>query len=228
MEKHQWHGVIIEDVERANAQVVAALSQYDCAQIGDAMGRYGVADHRIKPLEKTMKLCGSALTVLTRPGDALYVQAAIDIARPGDVVVIDASGGVEACVIGERLSFYFQKKGVVGVVVDGAVRDAQGVVDMGMSCFARGINMKIWGSDGPGAVNVPVQCGGVTVNPGDVVVGDRDGVVFIPRNDAKRVLELTAKHLEGELERVRAVESGQSVTEVFELAPKLARWAPNS
>ena len=111
-----------------------------------------------------------------------------------------------------------------GIIVDGAIRDAVGMVADSPPTFARSTCIRIFGSTGPGAINVPVSCGGVTVNPGDIILGDRDGVVVVPREDAARVADLADAHLEGELARMKAVEEGGSVTDVFQLAPKLARW----
>ncbi len=224
MERHQIHGTIIEDFKRPDPKLLEGFRKHETAKIGDAMSRYGVVHYEIKPLDNDMRVVGPALTVLTQPGDALFVQAAIDIAQPGDVVVIDASGYKDVSVIGERLAYYFQRRGVAGIIVDGAVRDSIGLVELGMPCFARSSCIKIWGSNGPGAVNVPIQCGGVPMKPGDIVVGDRDGVVIVPQDDVKRVLALTDEHLENELARLKEVESGRTVTEVFGIAPRLEKW----
>ena len=171
-----------------------------------------------------MRVCGPALTVLTRPGDALYVQACIDLIQPGDVVVIDASGYRDVAVIGERLAHFMKLKGVAGIIVDGAIRDSVGMVAENIPTFARAACIRIFGSRGPGAINVPVTCGGVTVNPGDVVIGDADGIVIVPRQDAARIADLADEHLAGELARLKDVESGRTVTDVFGLKPKLDAW----
>jgi 4-hydroxy-4-methyl-2-oxoglutarate aldolase len=225
MERHDLHGRVVRDVERAPDELVQAFARHETAKVVDAMGGHGAMHFGIKPLEPAMRCVGSALTVLTKPGDALFVQKAIDLARPGDVVVIDASGYEDVAVIGERLGYFFARKGVAGIVVDGAVRDAQGMVEQGPPTFSRGSCIRIFGSTGPGAINVPVQAGGVAVHPGDVILGDRDGVAVIPRQDAARVLELADTHLEGELARVREIESGKSVGEVFGVDDKVARWS---
>jgi 4-hydroxy-4-methyl-2-oxoglutarate aldolase len=224
MEKHALHGVIRPDFKRPAAALIAQLSRHETAKIADSMAGYGVAHHAIKPLRTEMRLCGPAVTVLTRSGDALYVQKVIEYIQPGDVIVIDAAGCEDVAVIGERLASYMKLKGVGGIVVDGAVRDSLGIVQEGVATFARSCCIRIFGSIGPGAINVPVTCGGVTVNPGDVVCGDADGVVIVPCADAARVAALADEHLASELARKREVEAGRSVTEVFGLQPKLARW----
>lgn len=223
-EKHALHGQIVTEFERAPAELVKRFEKHDTAKLVDSMGGYGAMHYEIKPLENTMRVLGTALTVLTRPGDALYVQKAIDETKPGDVIIVSAGGFKDVCVIGERLGYFFKRKGAVGIIVDGAIRDAVGMVADAPPTFARSTCLRIFGSTGPGAINIPVNCGGVTVHPGDIVMGDRDGVVVVPREDAARVADLADIHLEGELARMKDVEAGKSVTEVFGLAPKLARW----
>jgi len=188
------------------------------------MTGYGVAHPEIKPLRPEMRLCGPALTVLTQPGDALYVQKAIDLVQPGDVVVIDATGSRDVAVIGERLASFMKWKGAAGIVVDGAVRDSMGIVAEDIPTFCLACCIRIFGSKGPGAINAPVTVGGMPVHPGDLVLGDADGIVIVPREDADRVIELADEHLAHELSRLEQVRSGKSVTEVFGLAPKLAVW----
>jgi 4-hydroxy-4-methyl-2-oxoglutarate aldolase len=223
-EKHALHGQIVRTVERASADLLRRFEKHDTAKLVDSMAGHGAMHHEIKPLENGMRVLGSALTVLTRPGDALYVQKAIDETKPGDVIVIAAGGYKDVCVIGERLGYFFKLKGAVGIIVDGAIRDATGMVADSPPTFARATCLRIFGSTGPGAINVPVSCGGITVNPGDVIMGDRDGVVVVPREDAARVADLADAHLEGELARMRQVDEGGSVTDVFGLSSRLARW----
>jgi regulator of RNase E activity RraA len=225
MEKHFLHGTVITDIPRPPADLIEQFRSHDTAKVGDSMGRYGIMHHRIKPIMPGMRVLGPAVTVLTRPGDALYVAAAADVASPGDVIVIDAGADPDVSVIGERIAYYMQvKRGVAGIVVDGAVRDIAGLRTQGFPTFACGITPRIFGSQGPGAVNVPISCGGVPVNPGDLILGDDDGVVAVPREDAERVLKLANEHLEGELHRLQLVEQGHSLTEVQNLAPKMKAW----
>ena len=225
MEKHALHGQVVQEISRPAAELLKRFERHDTAKICDSMGGYGAVDYEIKPLENNMRFVGAALTVLTRPGDALYVQKAIDLTRPGDVIVIAAGGYKDVSVIGERLGYFFKRKGAAAIVVDGAVRDAQGMVEDAPPTFARGSCIRIFGSQGPGAINVPLSCGGVAVNPGDIVVGDRDGVVVVPLSDAGRIADLADEHLEGELERLAEVEAGKSITDTFRLTERIDKWA---
>lgn len=225
VERHKYQGVINVRIRRPDTRLIDGFSKHDVCKIGDAMGAYGLMNYQIKPIAQDMKVVGPAVTVLTRPGDALYVQRVIDIAEAGDVIVIDAGGVEDISCIGERLSYYMKLRGLKGVVVDGGIRDSKGIRDMNFPVFAKSVCMKIFGSAGPGAINVPIQCGGVPVNPGDIIVGDDDGVVCVPLDDADRVLKLADEHLAEELHRLRQVEEGKSVTEVFGLEEKLRKQA---
>ena len=224
MEKHPLHGKIITAIQRPESRLIKGFSRHDTCKIGDAMAAHGLMHYSIKPIAPGMRVCGPAVTVLTRPGDALYVQAVIDYLQPGDVVVIDAGDVRDVACIGERLAYYMKLRGAVGIVVDGAIRDSRGIIDMGFPCFAKSVCMKIFGSNGPGAINVPLQCGGVPVNPGDIIVGDDDGVVCVPAEAAEHVLLAADAHLAAELERLKLVEGGKTVTEAFGLDEKLKRW----
>jgi 4-hydroxy-4-methyl-2-oxoglutarate aldolase len=225
MEKHLYHGVVNERIDRPSGELIAQFESVDVAHVVDAMGRYGIMHWEIKPISPGMRAIGPAVTVLAQPGDTLYVAHAADIAQPGDIIVIDAGGVKELCVIGERIGYYMgTKRQVAAVVVDGAIRDVKGLRAQGMPVFTRSVTPNIIGTQGPGAINVPIACGGVTVNPGDMVFGDDDGVVVIPRGDVGRVLELAREHLAGELHRLDQVNQGMTLTEVQNLGPRLDRW----
>lgn len=224
MNRHMLYGVVNESVERPAPSLVARFRMgLDVAQVGDAMGAYGILDHAVKPLASGMRLLGPAVTVLTRPGDALFVQKVADVAQPGDVVVVDAGGYEEAAHFGERIGYYMQMRGIAGLVVDGAVRDRSGLVEIGFPTFARAVTPRIYGVSGPGAINVPIQCGGVPVSPGDLVMGDDDGVVVVPRADVERVVAAAERHLAGELERLERVKRGEKLSVINGCDEKIAR-----
>jgi regulator of RNase E activity RraA len=226
MEKHMLHGVVVGDIERPPREVVDAFAAHDAAKVGDSMARHGIMHHLIKPISPGMRVLGTAVTVLTRPGDALYVAHAADVAGEGDVIVVDSGGFPDVSIIGERIAYYMQvKRGIAGIVVDGAVRDVRGIRELNFPTFCSSVTPRIFGSQGPGAINVPISCGGVPVNPGDIVLGDDDGVVVVPREDAPRVARLAEEHLAGELERLSMVEQGMSLTDVQNLGPRLAGWS---
>src|SRR3981189_2747898 len=136
MEKHQQHGVVVTEITRPDPQIVAGFARHDVAKIGDAMARHGLVDPRIKPVASGMRVLGPAVTVLTRPGDALYVAHAADVAQPGDVIVIDAGGFDVLAVIGDRIAYYMMRiRELGGVVVNGAIRDLAGIRNLGFPTF---------------------------------------------------------------------------------------------
>src|SRR5947209_8102373 len=140
MEKHLYHGVVNERIERPAAELMAGFEGVDVAHVVDAMGRYGVMHWEIKPISPGMRAIGPAVTVQTRPGDALYVAHAADIAQPGDVIVIDAGGFDDLSIIGDRIAYYMKEiRGVAGVVVNGAIRDVAGIRSLGFPTFCNGI-----------------------------------------------------------------------------------------
>ena len=224
MKKHPLHGKVINNVKRPPKEVIERFAKHDTCKIGDAMGRYGVMHYEIKPIIRGMKVAGPAVTVLTKPGDALYVQKVIDFVQPGDVVVVDSGGLKEMACVGERLLGYMQDRGMAGFVVDGAIRDSKGVIELGIPVFARGICIRVGSGTGPGAINVPIQCGGVPVNPGDIIVGDDDGVIVVPQENALDIANASDEGLEGELLRVEKVASGETIDEVYNISSRTKIW----
>jgi len=218
------YGVVNEQVHRPDRALIEQFRKHDTAKVGDSMAAHGIMDHRIKPIRMGMRLLGPAVTVLTRPGDALFIQKVADVAQAGDIIVVDAGGYEESAIIGERIAYYMHSRGIRGIVVDGAVRDTAGIAEIGFATFAKAITPRIYGTAGPGAINVTVQCGGIAVNPGDLILADDDGVVVVPRDDVERVLALADKHLAGELARLERVKSGEKLSVINNCDEKIARW----
>jgi 4-hydroxy-4-methyl-2-oxoglutarate aldolase len=185
----QW--TIHEGVERPDRSLVTALREFDTTQIADCGGPVAIVGPPLRHLAGGAQLCGPAVTVWTRPGDILYVLKATDLIKPGDVLVIDGGGRPDAAVIGDIAGGALAGLGCDGMVVDGAVRDLDGLNRVGLPTFAAGAHPATGSNQGPGAINVVVQCGGVTVRPGDVVRGDASGLVVVPKEHLAPVLALT-------------------------------------
>jgi regulator of RNase E activity RraA len=172
---------------------IAPFRDAPAGNICDAMDRLGAMDYLIKPLEPSSRLCGPALTVRTRPGDNLMVWKAVDIALPGDVLVIATHGFKTASTFGENVVKAAKAKGLAGIVSDGLCRDASGIRATGLPVFTPGCVPSSPGKDGPGEIGGPISCGGIAVHPGDLIAGDEDGVVVVPMVDLAAVGErLTA------------------------------------
>ena len=169
------------------------------------------------------KLVGTAFTVKTRPGDNLAIYQALPSLKPGHVLVIDAGGAVNNAVVGDLMMTYIIQRGCAGVVVDGAVRDARAFFDADFPCYARATAHRGPYKSGPGVLNVPVAIAGQVVNPGDIIVGDEDGLVTFPQSDAARLLEAARRSAEKE-EAIRAEILTGRIEQSW-LAPFLAKQA---
>ena len=179
---------IITDVSRASDDTVARFRGLSTGPVCDALGRFAAMDYQIKPLDPGIQMAGSALTVWTRPCDNIAIYKALEMAQPGDILVIATQGYTTNSVWGELTTLIGKKRGLAGMVTDGVVRDSHEIIDIGLPVFASGLNPNSPFKDGPAKINVPVMCGGITVRPGDIVVGDADGVVVVPQEMAEQVL----------------------------------------
>ena len=169
--------------------VVTTLVSFGSATLYEAQGQAGALDPVLKPLDPAARLAGPALTVDAVPGDSLVIHLAVTKAKPGDVLVVGARGETETGLWGDILTVAAQQRGIAGLVVDGAVRDADAIVETGFPVFSRGIFIRAARKNQPGKVNAPIRCGGVHIEPGDIIVGDRDGLVVIPRRKLDQTLE---------------------------------------
>jgi regulator of RNase E activity RraA len=178
---------IHQSTPRPGEALLQAFRNTPTGQVCDAMDRLGALDWRIKPLSPESALCGPALTVRTRPGDNLMVWKAVDVAQPGDVLVIATYGHTVTSTFGEFVVKAARAKGVAGIVCDGMCRDLSGIRAAGLPTFVLGASPAAPGKDGPGEIGGRVSCGGVVVEAGDIVVGDEDGVVVVPLADGRAV-----------------------------------------
>ena len=198
-------------IERAPKDLLEQFAKYPTGNIVDAMGRFGAMDPGVKPVGPGMKFAGSALTARIRACDNLVIYKALDLAQPGDVLVIATNNFQGAATWGDLTSLIAKAKGVAGVVTDGMVRDVDGICQVGLPVFARGATPNSPFKDGQGEVNFTVTCGGVTVRPGDILVGDGDGVVVIPREDWDEVRKGAAKVVEKEHQTVANIQAGKLI-----------------
>ncbi|CAJ0892086.1 4-hydroxy-4-methyl-2-oxoglutarate aldolase/4-carboxy-4-hydroxy-2-oxoadipate aldolase [Ralstonia sp. LMG 32965] len=155
-----------------------------------------------------MKVAGSAVTVEVRPGDNLAIHAALAIAMPGDVIVVDGKGDMTCALLGEIMATQAKVSGIAGIVIDAAVRDSHELANGDYPIFSAGLNPCGPTKSVAGRVNHPISAGGAAVNPGDLVVGDADGVVVIPRADVPRIVELAQKKLDAETARIAEIHQG--------------------
>jgi len=199
---------IIHDVPRPPSDLVEAFRGKAAPNVADAMGRFGFMDPGI--VSRThLPLCGVAVTVNARPGDNLMVHKALEVAGPGDVVVVSTNGNTTSAVFGELMGHTAVGARLGGIIVDGAIRDVEGLRVLGFPAFSRTVTPGACDKDGPGEINVPIACGNTVVMPGDIVVGDEDGVAVVRLADAAEVLDGVRALERRERERIDAIRAGQ-------------------
>jgi 4-hydroxy-4-methyl-2-oxoglutarate aldolase len=170
---------IRKNIPRPDPELVTKLSGFPTGYFVDIQGRRGALDCGIKPMWDFAPVIGTAVTVRTVPDDNLAPYAALSVLKPGDVLVVSNQDWMGSSVCGDLIMGMFRNAGLVGFVTDGVVRDVVGLKEVGVPVYARGLSPNSPQKNGPGAINVPISIGGVTVNPGDLVVGDKDGVVVL-------------------------------------------------
>jgi 4-hydroxy-4-methyl-2-oxoglutarate aldolase len=202
---------VIREFERVDAGVVEQAAQFPSSILADVAGRRGALHGRIAPVAPTMRFAGPALTVEVRPGDNLMIHAALALARPGDVIVVDGKGDLGAALMGEIMTQQAAAIGLAGVVIDGAVRDSIALCELGFPMFAAGLNPNGPTKNVAGRLNHPISVGGVTVKPGDLVVGDADGVTVVEREKAASLLPLAAEKVAAETKRIADIKSRRAL-----------------
>jgi len=194
--------------EQVDARIIARLRGIPVALLSDNLHR-NCGTVGLQPYHRPAPLAGTAVTVRTRGGDNFTILRAFEYCRPGDVMVIDAGGDVTNAVIGGVLSFYASTLGVAGMVIDGAIRDVAEIREREFPVYARGVNHRGPYKDGPGEINVPVSVGGMVVNPGDIVVGDQDGVLAFAPAEAEAVIEKALAQQLREEQTMQAMREGR-------------------
>jgi 4-hydroxy-4-methyl-2-oxoglutarate aldolase len=187
--------------------IVARFRGLASSNLADAMGRFNYMDPGIRS-RSGLPLCGRAVTVLARPADNLMVHKALQIAEPGEVVVVATCGSEGTAVFGELMCHTAATKKLGGIIVDGAIRDVSGIAKLGFPAFSRSVSPGSCDKDGPGEINIPISCGNVVVMPGDIVVGDEDGVAVVPRAHAEEVLASVEGLMAREKKRIGEIQDG--------------------
>ena len=197
---------------RPSAEILEQLSGAGSGDLCDAAGGLGALPPNIRPVTVTSNFIGSALTVRLSPGDHLALWAALEVAQPGDVLVVATAGHLGCAVMGDLMGGFAHNAGVGAVVTDGALRDAAGLSELGLICFAAGLSPVRPRREGPGAVGVPVEIGGLAIEPGDLVAGDGDGVVVLPQALLPAVVMALGEIRRREQETRAAIGSGARTT----------------
>lgn len=192
---------IFKDIKRVDQKILDGFRGLPSSNIGDMIGRLYNMDSSIHPINK-VPMVGCAFTVKAPMGDNLAFHRALDLAKPGDIIVVDGQGGMERSLAGEMMGRYSVAKGLGGWVINGCLRDVDALSGLSMPIYCKGITPQGPYKFGPGEINVPVCCGGQVVMPGDILVGDQDGIVVIHPEDAEALLSESTEKFEGEQERI--------------------------
>ena len=201
---------ICKRTRKVDAETIARFRDLPVANISDSMSRMTAGGPRLRPIHAGGVLAGPAFTVKTRPGDNLMVHKALDLAEPGDVIVVDGGGELTNSLIGEIMTSYARQRGVAGMVIYGAIRDYDTLHADDFPVFAAGVTHRGPYKDGPGEINVPIAIDGMVIAPGDLLVGDGDGIVCVPFDLTAEVLKATEAKHRAELRQLDEIKQGNN------------------
>jgi RraA family protein len=194
---------------RVDAETAKRFLAVPVATVSDAMSRLTAGGPDLRPLHAGGAMAGPAFTVKTRPGDNLMIHKALKMAEPGDVLVVDAGGDLSNALVGEMMLSHARAIGVVGVVINGAVRDYNWIRSNTYPVFAAGVTHRGPYKDGPGEINVPISLGGMVIEPGDLIIGDDDGLLCVPFDQTEALFAAAAKKHEAESRTVANTLAGK-------------------
>jgi len=193
---------------RVDASVIAKFEGLPVANISDNMSRMAAGGARLRPMHDGTPMRGAALTVKSRPGDNLMVHYALDLAEPGDVIVVDAGGDLTNAIIGEIMSAYAQSRKLAGIVINGAIRDAATLRASSFPIFAAGVTHRGPYKDGPGEINGVIAIDGMTIAPGDLILGDDDGLLCVPFDQTEALYNATSEKQDIEQKMLADIAAG--------------------
>lgn len=213
--------IVKRTIERADPDIITGLGAAGTATVHEAVGRRGYLGPDLRPIQQGTRVAGSAVTVLSHPGDNIMIHAAVEVCEPGDLLVVTNTAPSTHGMFGDLLASSLMAHGVVGLVMDAGVRDTLDLRAMGFAVWTRHISCEGTVKNTPGSVNVPISINGVIIEPGDVICGDDDGVVTVPRAEAAWALEQSNARLDSEAGTRARLQAGELGLEMYGLRQKL-------
>jgi 4-hydroxy-4-methyl-2-oxoglutarate aldolase len=212
---------IVRRISRPDAGAVKILGELGVATVHEAQGRTGLMRPYMRPIYPSAKAAGPAVTVLSAPGDNIMIHAAVEVCQPGDFLVVTTTSESSDGMFGELLATSLARRGVVGLIIEAGVRDVSELTAMDFPVWSKAIHAQGTVKDTPGWVNVPIVCAGATVNPGDVIVADQDGVVVVARESADEVAKASQARIAKEEKARERLRNGELGLDFYGLRAKL-------
>ena len=214
---------VIKNIERPSADVVEEYKTFDVSTVYEAQYKQGLMQPYLRPIQSGVTIAGPAVTVTCPAGDNLMIHAAVEVCKPGDIVVITTIGDSDSGMIGELIVSALMKKGVAGMIMDAGIRDVKQLRELGFPVWTKAIHSQGTTKHRGGWVNVPTVCAGTIVNPGDLIVADDDGVVVVKKEDVEQTKQLTLNRYKKEEQTKEKIDAGQISIDFYDLRPVLEK-----